>query len=169
MDVICCCEMRWRPKESSHIIKHKEDEKNIVYFGFLLHHTLSAISYAAGLFLGRLHFWGCFAGTCEISNILVAIIIINRGTKSACMYHCQNVAALALYALTRLVLFAVWLFLWINDFSFDLEFSSQLTLFERTFYPSVIIFLWLFSAYSMLHLVQAYRSGIRRSSEIKQQ
>lgn len=139
-----------------------EDKKNGLYFGMLAHHVLSCVAYGGGLLTGRFHFWACLAGNCEISTIFLCVLMVFKKTEDTTLYSIISWPTMFMYFLTRLVLFPIWLYMWAYDFFYDAPFTANGTVFELTFYPFTICFLFVFSAYSLNKLYSGHQKKLSK-------
>eukprot|EP00760_Papus_ankaliazontas_P028042 PhM_4_TR3499/c0_g1_i1/m.66091 len=86
----------------------------VLYF---FHHLFSTVSYGSGLFAQRMHYFGCLDGLCEVSSLLVNIILTwqylswHRGI----VYTLLGLSLWLSYVVFRMALFPYWFYVYYVD------------------------------------------------------
>ena len=138
-----------------------EDTRDALFAGMLIHHVLSTFGCVGGLISTRLHFYGCFAGMCELSTSALCIAMVMKGTKSKLIAQTVGLVTLVFYFVLRIVLFPTWITMFTYDF-FTNEEMSKCSLVEIIGYLLVLSFLFVFSFASFLKLVKGHRKNMKR-------
>eukprot|EP00747_Dinoflagellata_sp_TGD_P218754 gnl/TRDRNA2_/TRDRNA2_90957_c0_seq1.p1 gnl/TRDRNA2_/TRDRNA2_90957_c0~~gnl/TRDRNA2_/TRDRNA2_90957_c0_seq1.p1 ORF type:complete len:328 (-),score=50.24 gnl/TRDRNA2_/TRDRNA2_90957_c0_seq1:328-1311(-) len=136
----------------------------------VVHHILSIASFGNILFTGRMYFFGCFDGCCEVTNLFLNNLYLakqftvnGKALKDALPSWIYLVNGLLLwlsFIVFRIVLFPVWMYLWYVDKSRSPEVTTQrVTAFEVYFYFGVTVFLFCFS----LHFIVPITKGILKT------
>eukprot|EP00457_Paulinella_chromatophora_P009065 gb/GEZN01009119.1/.p1 GENE.gb/GEZN01009119.1/~~gb/GEZN01009119.1/.p1 ORF type:complete len:302 (-),score=28.87 gb/GEZN01009119.1/:451-1332(-) len=125
-----------------------------------LHHVISGGCFVFAIYMGRLHFWACFCGLCEITNVPLNILTIAKwkGLRARfesnpfLVFICAfNGVLLWLgFLLLRVVLFPI--FLWC--FAYDCFYPGlgehpcqDVTWVELIMYPFIATLIWALSVY----------------------
>ena len=117
------------------------------------HHIFSAICFGIGLVTGRMHFWGLFAGCCEVTTGFLAMLCISMNcfppNHSAANIFTAIVGLLLWlgFVVFRIILFPVWMYLYMRDAAADPELTwAIMSPGERIMYPGVITMLFVLSS-----------------------
>lgn len=130
-----------------------EDERNMSFYAMFLHHTISTISFGLGIFTHRMHFFGCFAGVCEISTVAISFAQAFKGfPMNAPLYYYNWLTTLS-YFVFRIILFPIWMSVFLWDL-ITLEKWKTNSILELSLYPFAIIFLTYFSSMFMMKIWQ---------------
>eukprot|EP00756_Hemistasia_phaeocysticola_P029681 Hpha_TRINITY_DN16246_c1_g1::TRINITY_DN16246_c1_g1_i1::g.12990::m.12990 len=130
-----------------------------------VHHLTSICCYSMGLLTGRMHFWGCLDGWCEMSTIFLDNMLVMRDLgdrwKSSPIYSVNGIVLWFSFLVFRLVLFPTWLVWWWNDVQASPEttWDSMCTL-ERYLYPGVTILLLVLSSHWFIALTRGMLKAI---------
>jgi hypothetical protein len=130
----------------------------------LAHHMLSLASYSGSLITGRSHFWACFAGCCEITNVFLNNVFLAKHFKWNGVplelslqrsFACNSLLLWISYVVFRLILFPVWMFLWFRDRNLlitrGLDVMSR---YEKVLYPCAIGFLLVYSVVAFVPITK---------------
>lgn len=144
--LVCYCSMQIFDISRS----FAEDKRDMTFWAMLLHHSISLLSYGMGIFTHRMHFFGCFAGACEISTVILAISQAVKGPANIYRYYLTCFTSFT-YFTCRLILFPIWLIIFFWDL-FKFEKWKSHSLLEISIYPCSIMFLLYFSHFFMQKL-----------------
>lgn len=143
-----------------------------------LHHGLSMICYGCGLATGRMHFWGCLDGCCEMSTIFLNNVYMTKELTyngkelkefmPGWMYAINGVILWLSFLIFRLVLFPVWLFSWYQDVTaFPGKTWDRVSLIERYMHPGVTAFLFFLSAFWFISVTKGMLKAVGLSGGAK--
>merc|ERR1711998_788049 len=89
----------------------------------MAHHVLTIFAYAMVLTTGRCHFFACYLGLCEVSNLFLDLNTLFRlsdsspsSPSSPQLLRLVNLAVLITsYALFRIALFSFWYYMFYSE------------------------------------------------------
>lgn len=117
-----------------------------------IHHIVSTVCFGAAIVTGRMQFFGCFSGCCEMSTIFLTNLCLFRDVTFKgkelrdCLprwiYALNGVLLWLTFLVFRLMLFPLWLYIWYWDVvDFPALTWDRSTDVERYLYPAVILLL----------------------------
>lgn len=132
-----------------------------------LHHFLSIVCCGSGVVTGNMHFFGCFAGVCEISTVFLNNVWLFKEVKirdvplqsylPGWIYALNGLFLWLGFVVFRLLLFPCWLWMFYADVSAapqsTWDASSPV---ERYMMPLVIVFLLVISTYWMVPITKGF-------------
>eukprot|EP00755_Sulcionema_specki_P028983 Sspe_Gene.91128::Locus_62591_Transcript_1_1_Confidence_1.000_Length_992::g.91128::m.91128 len=129
-----------------------------------LHHALSAVCYGLGIWTGRLHFFGCLDGMCEISTVFLNNVFFCKelrwDTKYPLPYAVNGVLLWLTYLVFRIFLFPAWLYIFFTD-HFGVPGGMAKNMLELTLYPFVNVFLLVVSTKWMIPITKGMMKALR--------
>lgn len=139
---------------------HWEDDK-VLLAQLTAHHIFSAICFGVAMYSEKMHFWGLFAGCCEITTGPLAVVCLSLNCFPREDSIANIVTAIAGFLLWlgfllfRIMLFPVWMFLFCQDIvNYPSETWYIMTAAERVCYPAVILMLWVLSCMWMVPITR---------------
>jgi len=109
-----------------------------------IHHVISAGAYLTILFLGRIQYFGCLGGICEITNVFLTVLYMFKVNEFGLMQRFPSVYAVnglllwLTFIFFRLMLFPYWLYTYGSDVANDpANTRGKMYTFEFLFYPFV--------------------------------
>jgi hypothetical protein len=120
-----------------------------------VHHVISVVCFGSGLWTGRMHFWGCLDGCCEVSTIFLNHLCLGKELTYRDRrlqdlfprFFAANGLGLWLsFLFFRLMLFPAWLYYWYQDVAAHPELAwTPCSAIERYMYPAVTVVLLVLS------------------------
>ncbi|CAJ1367449.1 unnamed protein product, partial [Effrenium voratum] len=126
------------------------------------HHLVSNICYLGGLWTQRMHFWGCLAGLCEITNPLLSVVFMLKELNLAQqpegpwprVFEGFSLLTWVSFLLFRILLLPSWILLFSLDIKLHPHVSETTTLVERVGYPLTVLAVLLMSILWMVPLTK---------------
>lgn len=146
-----------------------------------VHHLVSCVAYMSGLFSGRLHFWACLAGCCEVTNVFLNVLLTTKHEESGVGANFKALLGERLFILNglllwftffmwRILLFPSWLVLFATDIRYMYTTGNYeqlvlpngvhghsmqtVTWFELILYPAIVVFLLVLSMMWFIRLTK---------------
>ncbi|KAJ9437479.1 hypothetical protein DIPPA_15761 [Diplonema papillatum] len=133
-------------KSATHIVFIcNQQMSRSLFINTLAHHILSLGSYLLATSSGRMHFFGCLAAVCEITNIFLSGLYnfkIHRAEeKYPRVYAANGISLWATFLLFRILLFPYWYYQFVVDVMLhgDEWFVKNASPLEYYGYPFVIV------------------------------
>eukprot|EP00808_Paulinella_micropora_P019429 g32752.t1 len=148
-----------------------------------VHHMISAGCFFAGLFMGRMQFWACYAGLCEITNIPLNILTIAKWKgfrevfeQSLVLTRLVQVNGILLwlgFLVLRVLLFPTFIFYFTRDCLSPPSREdpcATVTWGEKFMYPFITILIWSLSFYwfILIHKGMLKAVGLRPADPKKE-
>jgi hypothetical protein len=136
-------------------VQAMEDMSKQLFVFMTVHHVISITCFGSGLMTGRMHFWGCFDGCCEMSTVFLNIMYCGKDFTVQDRrlqdlfpkFFAMNGLCLWLsFLIFRIMLFPAWLYYWHRDVVTHPELTwNQGSTIERYLYPTVTVLLLVLS------------------------
>lgn len=152
-------------------VQAMEDMDRNLFVFMTVHHVISITCFGSGLITGRMHFWGCFDGCCEMSTVFLNIMycgkeftVKDRRPQDLFpkVFAVNGVCLWLSFLIFRLTLFPAWLYYWHQDVVTHPELTwNQGSAIERYMYPTVTVLLLVLSITWFVPLTKGMRKPCR--------
>jgi len=151
--------------EIINILKGRHSSGNPVVM--MVHHAISMSSYYFGLTTGRLHFFGCYAGICELCTPFLCCFLLAKELDWKLGKSIFGALLVISYIPFRLVLFPSWFFVYYYDVLSKPAVLEQLTNSEIYGFPFVIGLLTVMSYFWFVKMVKGSTKSIAKVAQQK--
>ena len=139
---------------------------------YLLHHSISSLSFGAGLFTSRMQYWACLDGLCEISALFLNILFTYQyfELKRGLTYTiCGSLLWLS-FLVFRIALFPYWLYSFYQDINQNPEITwNVIGPFEKYFYVLTNVLLLVLSTNWFIPITKGFIKALKGSKPIVEQ
>lgn len=152
-------------------VQFMEKMSQTLLVGMTVHHVITIFCFGYGLVLGRMHFWACLAGCCEISTVFLNNMCCGKEFRVQDrrlqdmlpkLFAANGICLWLSFLFFRIILFPAWLYYWHQDLMTHPELTwTQSSAVQRRVFPAVIFLLLVLSISWFVPMTKGMRKAVR--------